>query len=84
MSLKQLMLREIMTAICEKCNDDIRDIKEYLKARYHLPVGYDFSRDMKSFKKIITDKTERFACCDYVEEFIRKFEVKENDNQDME
>lgn len=42
-----MLLREKREEILEKCNWDIRDVKNYLISHFDLPKGYDFSREKK-------------------------------------
>ena len=44
-----------MNEICKNCNNDLRDIKNYLISHFQLPQNTDISREMRDFKKLIRE-----------------------------
>ena len=80
MSIEKMLLREKRKEILEKCNWDIRDVKNYLISHFDLPKGYDFSREKKRFEAVLYEETETVAQNNRMKEFIKKFEVKIDDN----
>lgn len=72
MSIKKQILKDKMAEICELCNSDLRDIKEYLKTKYNLPKNIDLSKDMKAFKLLIEENYKPNKR-NLIEEFKDKF-----------
>lgn len=71
-SIRDKILKDYMAQICNKCNQDLYDIRLYLKYRYNLPNGTDMSKIMKIFKKIVFDKTECIVNNKRMKELLKK------------
>ena len=72
MSVKQLLLKQKMLEILELCNDDLRDVREYLISEFDLPKGYPLTREMKMFEELLELQTEDVAKNDRMVEFLEK------------
>lgn len=73
MSVMEELLKQKMLEICEICNYDWRDIKNYLISELNLSKGVDLTREKQKFLKLINARTEDVAKSDRVAEFIEKF-----------
>ena len=72
MSIKQLLLQQKMQEILELCNDDLRDVREYLISEFNLPKGYSLTREMKLFEELLKLQTNDIAKNDRMAEFLEK------------
>lgn len=78
LSIKKRLLREKQEEICRECNDDLRDIKLYIKYKYNTGKQ-DLSKLMKEFKQIINDKCRQTTNKDYINELITKLKGENNE-----
>ncbi len=78
MSVKQLLLKQKLLEILELCNDDLRDVREYLISEFDLPKGYPLTREIKLCEELLASQTEDVAKNDRMTEFLEKLKGQGN------